>query len=82
MKDAGTVEQLNLTRELTTLISDIYVEFALQQDWFMSGEMNLNDLKERSEKLNVLVAHHEQAQGALKHLLRLNHKLIPSTSRP
>ena len=68
MKDAGTVEQLNLTRELTTLISDIYVEFALQQDWFMSGEMNLNDLKERSEKLNVLVfVYNEKLKNLKKH---------------
>jgi hypothetical protein len=66
MKDATTAEQLNITREMTTLLSDIYVEHALRWDLLNSDEMNLKELKQSGKKLQSLYLELKEKRKSLR----------------
>jgi hypothetical protein len=68
MKGVGIAEELNITRELTTILSDIYVEHALRWDMLDSEPKNLNALKQSGKRLQSLYSElKEQRKNLKKH---------------
>jgi hypothetical protein len=66
MKDVTTAEELNITRELTTILSDIYAEHALRWALLDSEKKSLSDLRQSARRLQSLYLELKDKRKKLK----------------